>query len=56
MLYFQNRFERAFGTFPLRGAALKDALNTALDIGYRAIDTAQLYANEAEKRGGVANR
>lgn len=48
MLYFQNHYERAFGTFPLRGDALKEALNTALDIGYRAIDTAQFYANEAD--------
>jgi len=48
MLYFQKQFERGFGTFPLRGDALKDALNMALDIGYRAIDTAQLYANESD--------
>lgn len=47
-MYFEHRFERAFGTFPLKGDALKSALNLALDVGYRAIDTAQFYANERE--------
>ncbi len=39
-------FERAFGTFPLKGDELATALITALDVGYRAIDTAQMYKNE----------
>jgi len=47
-MYFQNRYERAFGTFPLKGEELEKALENALDVGYRAIDTAQLYANEAD--------
>lgn len=47
-MYFKHRFERAFGTFPLTGDDLKAALNHALDVGYRAIDTAQFYANEAD--------
>ena len=46
--YFQPGRERAFGTWPLKGAELTAALETALDVGYRAIDTAQLYGNEAE--------
>jgi len=45
-VYFKTGHERAFGTFPLRDQQIEDALETALDVGYRAIDTAQLYANE----------
>jgi len=41
-------YERAFGTFPLKGDALATALITALDAGYRAIDTAQFYDNEKD--------
>jgi 2,5-diketo-D-gluconate reductase B len=47
-IYFQQTFQRAFGTFPLRGRELRGALEAALRIGYRAIDTAQMYDNEAE--------
>ena len=46
--YFHDGHERAFGTWPLKGAELTAALEIALDVGYRAIDTAQLYGNEAE--------
>jgi 2,5-diketo-D-gluconate reductase B len=46
--YFHHGHERAFGTWPLKGAELTAALQTAIDVGYRAIDTAQLYGNEAE--------
>ena len=46
--YFSKNYQRAFGTFPLKEQALTDALNCAIDNGYRAIDTAQLYQNEAE--------
>ncbi len=46
--YFQGTWQRGFGTYPLKGSVLKEALTTALDIGYRAIDTAQMYANEAD--------
>ena len=46
--YFKGIWQRGFGTFPLRGDVLKEALNTALDIGYRAIDTAQMYQNEPD--------
>jgi len=45
-VYFKTGHERAFGTFPLKDQQLEDALETALDVGYRAIDTAQMYANE----------
>lgn len=47
-MYFQTGHERAFGTFPLKGEDLEAALETALDVGYRAIDTAQMYANEID--------
>ena len=47
-MYFQTGHERAFGTFPLKGAELESALESALDVGYRAIDTAQMYANEID--------
>ena len=46
--YFSSNFQRAFGTFPLKQQALTDALNCAIDCGYRAIDTAQMYQNESE--------
>jgi len=36
------------GTFRLTGDALRHAVTTALKLGYRHIDTAQFYANEAE--------
>ena len=47
-IYFQQNHQRAFGTWPLKGQQLRDALGTAVEIGYRAIDTAQLYENEAD--------
>ena len=47
-ILFQPPFERAFGTYPLQGDELTAALGHALEIGYRAIDTAQNYGNEAD--------
>jgi 2,5-diketo-D-gluconate reductase B len=47
-IYFQKTYQRSFGTFPLKGDELASALRQAVEIGYRAIDTAQMYANEAE--------
>jgi 2,5-diketo-D-gluconate reductase B len=47
-IYFRNTYERSFGTYPLRREALADALRTALEVGYRSIDTAQMYENEEE--------
>ncbi len=54
-MYFQQQHERAFGTFPLKGDALSNALTLALDVGYRAIDTAQMYQNEADIGPVLAN-
>jgi 2,5-diketo-D-gluconate reductase B len=36
-----------FGTWPLRGAACQAAVESALSLGYRHIDTAEMYGNEA---------
>lgn len=36
------------GTFRLQGQAVIDSVRNALELGYRAIDTAQIYGNEAE--------
>ncbi|MDO2948788.1 2,5-didehydrogluconate reductase DkgB [Aeromonas simiae] len=36
------------GTFRLEGAPLIGSLETGLELGYRHIDTAQIYGNEAE--------
>jgi len=47
-IYFRNTWERGFGTYPLKGDALAEALRHAVEAGYRAIDTAQMYNNEAD--------
>lgn len=47
-IYFQNTNQRSFGTFPLTGDELSSAMRIAFDVGYRSIDTAQMYGNEAE--------
>lgn len=47
-VYNQGVFQRGFGTFPLRGEVLAQAVRDAAEIGYRAFDTAQWYGNEAE--------
>ena len=36
------------GTFRLKGQTVIDSVRDALDLGYRAIDTAQIYENEAD--------
>ena len=47
------------GTFRLKGQVVIDSVKNGLDVGYRVIDTAQIYGNEAEvgrlsARNGVA--
>lgn len=37
-----------FGTYPLQGDEAYGAVRTAIDLGYRHIDTAQMYMNEAD--------
>ena len=47
-VYFQKTYQRSFGTFPLKGSELRDAMLIAAEIGYRSFDTAQMYENEKE--------
>jgi len=47
-IYFQKSFARSFGTYPLKGEELKDAMKCAAEVGYRSFDTAQMYENEAD--------
>lgn len=42
------------GTFRLTGQTVIDSVRTALEVGYRAIDTAQIYGNEAEVGQAIA--
>jgi len=42
------------GTFRLTGQAVIDSVKAALELGYRAIDTAQIYKNEAEVGQAIA--
>jgi 2,5-diketo-D-gluconate reductase A len=43
-----------FGTWQLRGRAGREALRSALEAGYRHIDTATMYGNEADVGHAVA--
>ncbi len=36
------------GTFRLKGQQVIDSVTNGLELGYRHIDTAQIYGNEAE--------
>ena len=47
-IYYQQSHQRAFGTFPLKGEAANSAISCAIETGYRAFDTAQMYGNEKE--------
>lgn len=47
-VYGGGVFSRGFGTFPLRGEVLTQAVSDAIEVGYRAFDTAQWYGNEAD--------
>src|SRR3954471_21950366 len=42
------------GTFRLQGDACRAAVESALDLGYRHIDTAEMYGNEAEIGAAIA--
>ena len=44
-----------FGTWLIKGTQCVKAVQNALDIGYRHIDTAQIYDNEAEVGEAIAN-
>lgn len=42
------------GTFRLKGQTVIDSVKTALALGYRLVDTAQIYGNEAEVGQAIA--
>ncbi|MBW0170805.1 MAG: 2,5-didehydrogluconate reductase DkgB [Hydrogenophaga sp.] len=42
------------GTFRLKGQVVIDSVRQALELGYRLIDTAQIYGNEAEVGQAIA--
>ncbi|MGQ5524955.1 2,5-didehydrogluconate reductase DkgB [Chitinimonas sp. PSY-7] len=42
------------GTFRLQGQQVIDSVNNGLELGYRLIDTAQIYGNEAEVGEAIA--
>ena len=42
------------GTFRMQGDACRAAVETALSLGYRHIDTAEMYGNEAEVGAALA--
>ncbi len=42
------------GTWPMTGATCQAAVESALALGYRHVDTAQMYANEADVGAGIA--
>ena len=52
--YFQKTHQRAFGTYPLKGEVLRAAIAAALEAGYRAFDTAQMYDNETDTGAALA--
>lgn len=51
---FEKNHQRAFGTFPLKGDMLREAIEAAIAAGYRAFDTAQMYGNEADTGAALA--
>lgn len=42
------------GTFRLTGQTVIDSIRNALELGYRAVDTAQIYGNEADVGHAIA--
>jgi 2,5-diketo-D-gluconate reductase B len=42
------------GTFRLQGQVVIDSVRTGLELGYRHIDTAQIYGNESEVGAAIA--
>jgi 2,5-diketo-D-gluconate reductase B len=58
MLYVETQAVRipalGFGTFRLDGRTARQMVGYALELGYRHIDTAQMYGNEAEVGEAIA--
>lgn len=53
--FFRRSLGRLFGTYPLKAEVLEKAVTSALDAGYRAFDTAQMYGNEKDLGDALAN-
>lgn len=47
-LFEEERFNPGLGTYSLTGEEGTDIIRTALESGYRHVDTARLYGNESE--------
>jgi diketogulonate reductase-like aldo/keto reductase len=45
----------SLGTWQLSGDVAQRTVGYALEIGYRHVDTAQMYGNEAEVGAAIAN-
>lgn len=46
IFYYKMKISKiSFGTYQLNNNILEESLKYAIDIGYRGIDTAQLYKN-----------
>ena len=43
------------GTYRLKGQVLTDSVHNALELGYRAFDTAQIYDNEADLGAAITS-
>jgi 2,5-diketo-D-gluconate reductase B len=58
MLYVETHGARipalGFGTFRLDGRTAQRMVGYALEVGYRHVDTAQMYGNETEVGGAIA--
>jgi len=54
-ILYTGKNQRIFGTFPLNGGDVRDAVNAAVEVGYRAFDTAQMYGNEADVGAALAD-
>ena len=52
---FDSRTQLGLGTYSLTGTDGTDLIQTAIEHGYRHIDTARLYSNEEEVGTAIAN-
>lgn len=52
---FRQSQGRLFGTYPLKGEVLSNAVTAALAAGFRGFDTAQMYGNEKDLGDVLAN-
>ncbi|WP_112312016.1 aldo/keto reductase [Pseudogemmobacter bohemicus] len=53
-ILFSKTWQRSFGTFPLKDSVLEAAIAAAIETGYRAFDTAQMYENESTTGAALA--